>query len=333
MINNQFKDFIIVSIKNKKYVVINFKYNKYTTPIVMDLDFYEFIKTIDTKWYINNMGYVSCIIDNRFFTLHEIIMKYYYEDKFINKPIIHINKILLDNRLENIIFDIIDKNINKNNNKKKRTIVLPNTKINPDDIPTYIWYIKQTGNNTFDDRFMIKLDDFVYKSTSSSFLSTEYKLEETKKYMRYILNTYPNILKKFSMNGDLNESGINNFKSFIDIINNAKFNNTKYNIDDFLSNYSNTYKLLEENKSYLSSCEIYILNNFNPPNKLNHKLFYNKFFDDINSKLPKYTQYYPSTYLTGEYFTYKNKWKTSDNKNINLDEKYNSLINYIKSLK
>ena len=49
--------------------------------------------------------------------------------------------------------------------KKKRTIKLPKSSgITPDDIPTYIWYVKETANHG--DRFVVEIGDIKWKTTS-----------------------------------------------------------------------------------------------------------------------------------------------------------------------
>jgi len=242
------------------YVVYSFNYEGTNVPIILDENIYKSIQNMDKNWFLNKKGYVVTkkrIINNETgkeevfeIGLHEVVM--YLNDKKSSMPIVHINKLGIDNRIENLIFSD-DKEIKKNYKKKSRTIELPKSlKISKDEIPSYVWYARP--DDTHGDRFTVGIDGILWKSTCSKKLSTRYKLEETKKYIRYLKQTNPNIFFKYSMNGDLNENGIKLLNSFFKISKLAGFKLNKiYN--------NNSDKYLIENTKHLSDEEIKLLEN------------------------------------------------------------------------
>ena len=214
-----------VNYKNREYVVFPVAYKGYDLPVVVERDDIKSLKNLDKNWHCNQLGIISCThnVGNRTkeIYLHDIIMSLHQDTQA--KPIVHINKIGLDNRIENLIYDVPDKYTNKNLKKKKRTITLPkNCGIRVDDIPTYIWYMR--ADQSHGDRFIVNIGDFSIKTTSSIDLSLKYKLEEAKMYLRYILRSYPDLFEEFSMNGDYNKDGKELLQSYHDIINLAGYN-------------------------------------------------------------------------------------------------------------
>lgn len=208
--------------KNIDYAVIGIKYNSIDLPIVLDWKDYNKIKKYDFKWRYVNRGYVSCTYRKndaiKELLMHDLIMTLINkdnEDAPQNKPIIHVNRIGLDNRRINLTYN--NKNINNNINKKKRIVKLPvSCNIEPNDIPTYIWYIKEDA--THGDRFMVDINGCKWKTTSSKQYSTRYKLEEAKAYLRELKKRDPQIFKNMSMNGDYNKHGEELANSYYDII-------------------------------------------------------------------------------------------------------------------
>ena len=182
--------------------------------------------------------------------LHEIVF-YLKNGKRNNRPLIHINKIGLDNRYENIIEDTRNKNIKKNLNKKSRTIKLKSIDISK--IPSFVWYLKKDG--THGERFQVELGNIKWKCTSCDNLSIHYKLEETKKFLREYKQQNPIEFKIYSMNSDLNENGILLKKEFYNILKNININ-YEYSIE------SNTDNLLKEDLSKLNKIEKILLNEF-----------------------------------------------------------------------
>ena len=180
----------------------------------------------------------------------------YLNGNTLNKPILHINKIGIDNRISNLSYDTHDKHIQKNLKKKSRTISLPKKcGIIPENLPSYVWYVKEDSSHA--DRFMVDVGDVNWKSTGSKKVSLKYKLEETKKYMRHLKNARPDLFNEYSMNGDLNKNGVGLLDDFLNISKDAG-----YYLND-ISN-ANTEKYLKEDTVGLSNEEINLLTSFVP---------------------------------------------------------------------
>ena len=138
--------------------------------------------------------------------------------------------------------------------KKKRYIVLED--IDVDDIPSFIWYAK--SDNSHGERFIVKIGDIIWKTTSSNKLSLKYKLEEAKKYFRTFKEKYPNNINILSMNGDLNNNGKELYDSFFDIVKYHNYNNL---CNTHLLNNTDVY--LNEDTNGLSEYEVELLKNLN----------------------------------------------------------------------
>lgn len=248
----------------KEYAVCQMQYKSHNVPVVLDFDVYTKIKSFDKKWHITEKGIVvtnhkickNNEVISKDVSLHDVVMAINGEIEKIS-PILHINKLGVDNRRENLMYDTTDKTITKNLKKKSRTISLPKSYgIDPEEIPSYVWYVKE--DDTHGDRFMIELGDIKWKSTCSKKVSLKYKLEETKKYLRHLRDEMEDF-EMFSMNGDLNNDGVWLLSSFFEISREAGFNNIKENM--LIDN--TTYYLKEDHKG-LSNEEIQLLQMFNP---------------------------------------------------------------------
>lgn len=246
----KFNNTIDTIYNNKRYTVIKLPYKKTIIPVILDTDIYNKIKKNDRNWIISSNGTLYTNIDNGTLYLHELV--YYIKNgKKNNKPLIHINKIGLDNRYENIIEDTLNKNIRKNLNKKSRTIKLKS--IDTSNIPSFVWYLKK--DDSHGERFQVELGNIKWKSTSCDKLSLNYKLEETKKFLREYKQKNPIEFKKNSMNSDLNENGIYLKKEFYNILKNVNM------IYEYSIN-SNTDLILKEDLSKLNKLEKILLNEF-----------------------------------------------------------------------
>jgi predicted transcriptional regulator len=188
--------------------------------------------------------------------MHEIVMKHNNMNNISNTPIIHINNIHFDNRIENLQFDIVNKEHVKNTKKKNRIIDLSEHGINASDIPTYVWYLKP--DDTHGERFAIEIpNELSWRTTSSKKVSLKYKLEEAKKYLRNLKFNRPDIFELYSMNGDLTSKGTKLLKDYKRIIEMAGFSmNTMHN--------NKTHMTLEQNTDNLTEFEEYLLDNYNP---------------------------------------------------------------------
>jgi len=312
---------------NKDYAIIQLKYKNIPVPVVIDWNDLKFINKLDKKWRCNDVGQVSCnhTYDdtNKDILLHEIIMALKESKNTQNKPIMHINRMNLDNRRENLIYDTSFKNTNKNTKKKKRTVELPHKSgIDPDEIPTYIWYVKP--DNTHGDRFMVDIDNVQWKTTSSNKVSLRYKLEEAKAFLRNLRDEKPELFDEYCMNGEYTKDGKELLNSFYDIIYKGKYDHIK-EID--MENITDKY--LEENLDELAD----------PYEKTLLQSRFKSEDKNISTNLPKYCYYQPQIKNKGDYFVVENHpkqneemWKTSTSQNVPTQNKFIELIKYLQEL-
>jgi hypothetical protein len=230
-------------------------------PIVLDWNDYVQIDKFDKNWHITDKGMVVAThktISNgieiiREVYMHDLVLK--LNKLYTSYPTLHINRLGIDNRKINLMPDTLDKETTKNIKKKERIINLTGSGIQSNDIPSYVWYLKESDSHG--ERFMVNVGDIKWKSSSSKTLSLRYKLEETKKYLRHLKNIRPDLFTDYSMNGDLNEEGKTMLKSFINVSRLAGFNNLS-----MLSNKTDIY--LREKHIGLSKEEILLLKAFSP---------------------------------------------------------------------
>lgn len=246
----RFNNIVNTTYNFNKYTIIKIPYKKTSIPVILDQNIYDKIKIKDYNWNVMPNGTLYTNIKNNTLYLHEII--YFIKNNKKNKrALIHINKIGIDNRYENIIEDTTDKDIKKNLNKKTRTIRLK--EIDTSKIPSFVWYLK--SDDSHGERFQINFGDIKWKSTSSDKLSLNYKLEETKKYLRQYKEKNPIQFKIYSMNSDLNEMGIKLKNDFYNIL-------KTINMNFIYTNVSKTDILLKENTSKLNNIEKKLLEYF-----------------------------------------------------------------------
>jgi hypothetical protein len=265
----------VVEYRDNNYVISRIKFKKYYYPLLLDYNVYKVIKKIDTKWSIGDKGVIYTVKNNKNIYLHDIVKKIdskLNKTKLQNKPILHINRVIFDNRVDNLMYDSINKEYNRNSKKKKRTIKLPRKcGIKSKEMPTFLWYLKQNGHHG--DRFFLNVDDIEWKSTSSKLVSLKYKFEESKKYMKYLQNKRPDIFTKYSMNGDFNERGNKLLQEYFDIAKTTGYKNIKV-----IEMNKNTSGYLDENKTGLSTFEKYLLDKYDPVNgSINVRNEYNMF--------------------------------------------------------
>lgn len=222
----------------KSYAVISMTYKGKQVPIVMDWEDFVIINKLDKYWKFHKGGYITCIDrkKNIEVPLHKLIMALKDKNKLEDLPILHINCLGIDNRRDNLMYDKTDKHICKNLRKKKRTIELPEESgINPDDIPTYVWYIKP--DKTHGERFMVQLGGNIWQSTSSKSVPLIEKLEHAKDYLRNLKKESPELFENYSMNGEYNINGKKLIDSFFDIIHNGGFEYIEKNNYDNITDY------------------------------------------------------------------------------------------------
>lgn len=312
---------------NNYYVFFN-KYNKKKVPIVVDTIGYNIIKKLKKNWHINKYNFVYCKHKHnnteKEIYLHELVLKYQNKQ---NDSIVHINKIGLDNRIQNLMYDNDYKEMNKCIKKKKRTINLPkNYGIKKNEIPTYVTLLRE--NEKCGARFMVNIGDISWKTTSKRNLSLKYKLEEAKFYLRKLKEEKPELFDEYSMNGDYTKYGKKLFDEFYTIIDKAGFKNfkrlnMKNNTDILLQNKMEEFNYIDDMSDLIR------LRTYNSlPKNCNIK------FNDI----PNYCHY--KNCNKGCYFMVVDHPKqddeifySNDNKNCSLKNKLKEIKNYLKELK
>lgn len=246
-----------VNYDGHSYAVIGLSYKNTIVPIVLDLNDYTQIEQFDKSWHVTDKGMVvtthRTIKDGeeivREVYMHDLVLK--LNKLYTSAPTLHVNRLGIDNRKSNLMADTLDKETTKNIKKKERIINLTDSGIQSNDIPSYVWYLKDSDSHG--ERFMVNVGDIKWKSSSSKKLSLRYKLEETKKYLRYLKGIRPDLFTDYSMNGDLNDEGKLMLKTFIGISKIAGFSNLS-----MLSNKTDIY--LKEKHNGLSKEEIGLLN-------------------------------------------------------------------------
>jgi hypothetical protein len=331
-----------ITFENKNYVIVPINFKDKRVPIILDEKYFEKIRKLEKTWKVNDAGFITSThrINNQDIeiNMHEVVMALHNKENSLDnkkKHILHLNKLGLDNRIENLIYDTRDKETGKNLKKKKRIIEFtPESGINADDIPSFMWYLKP--NDTHDERFNIEIGDVKWKTTSSSKLSLKYKLEEGKKFLRELKDAKPEIFEDNSMNGEFNVEGKRLLKSFFDLSKEAGFKNLRKITTDNLTDH-----YLKENLKGLNQFEKDILKSSSFYGQKRSKQLYNNIPKESGlriSDLPKYCFYVPENDKRGDYFKIEGHpsmdyiWKTSHSKKINTQEKYDELMNYYSTL-
>lgn len=235
------QDIKYISHNDSKYVIFSVYYkNKLKLPGLLDFDDFKVIHKGNKKWRINDNGFIVCSHTvngvTRDVLMHELVMLLHNDNNNIKKKILHINRIGLDNRKKNLAYE--DENINKNIKKKKRTLELPKEDgIKIDDIPTYIWYMKP--DDSHGPRFIVKIDDVQFTSTSARDVPLNDKLTEAKTFLKKLFEERQDLKEEYSMNGDYNGIGKELLNTYYDIVKKGGYTNIKKSIPQH-----NTNKLL-----------------------------------------------------------------------------------------
>lgn len=335
-------EFEKVKHNNKLYGVMNISYKDIDLPVIIDWCDLNVLKDLDKNWKSNKYGFISCshtYDDNtKDIFLHEIIMALRVKDgectKY-KKPVVHINRIGLDNRRVNLIYDNVNKKIKKNIKKKKRIVILPNKcGINPNDIPTYVWYMKPNGSHG--DRFIVKIGNINWKTTSSKKVSLKYKLEEAKKYLRQLKTKRPELFENYCMNGEYTKQGKKLLSSFYNIVEKAGYDYIKRYIPENRTELYLKPGNLSFNEKKLLKSQGNLLRTSNNRRRLLENL---PLDSGINvDQIPDHCYYRPPYGNRGDYFIVKNHplqktvWRSTCSNKIHILDKYNEMIDYLDSL-
>lgn len=240
-----------ISFNRRDYAVIRRDYKGMVLPLVVDWGDYLRIDQLEKSWKCHKNGFVSCQHKYRGkirdVFLHELVMVLKKEnvdgardgeDDEENRPILHINRIGLDNRRSNLVYRG-QQTASRNTKKKKRTIRLPpESGIDPDTIPTYIWYLKPHG--THGDRFVVEVGEVRWKTTASKSVSLDEKLDQAKQYLRNLYLTRPQLFDERSMNGDHSRLGRRLAEEFQEIVRMAGYDHIAVETE-----HTRTQELLE----------------------------------------------------------------------------------------
>ncbi|NDC94943.1 hypothetical protein EB118_11860 [bacterium] len=245
----------------------------------------------------------------------------------------HINQIKTDNRESNLRFATQSEQ-NRNQSKKKRNIELPEgCGIDPQKIPTFIWYVQPCGKHG--DRWAVEVKGkYEWKTTSSKTISTKCKFELAKKHLRELMNNSPSLFEGHVSNGELSDQGKRLEKEYHEIMKLAK-----HKLGERLGALivhqeplESTYNYLEEDTSGLSESEKALLQNDTSKEKQQPQ--------GARFDLPPYCCYIKENNVKGDgFYVARNHpkqngkdWYTSRSKKINLDDKYTQLMEYVQKL-
>jgi hypothetical protein len=252
---------ITVDYRGKLYTVAGIQHAGNPIPVVLDRENYKIIQKLNKKWYINDRNHIYCMHNNGRVVypvyMHDLVCKLNKKQPYqVGRSILHINNIHFDNRIENLQFDIPDKDYSKNMKKKKRTINLSKHGIDVDLLPTYMWYLKP--DQTHGGRFVVDIpQQLSWRSTASKKVSLRYKLEEAKKFLRFIKKKRPDIFAEYSMNGSMTARGVDLYDDYYKLIGMAGFTMDRYPID-------RTDDFLVPDTRDLTGFEIYLLYVYDP---------------------------------------------------------------------
>jgi hypothetical protein len=303
-------DYSTVEYEGKKYIVAVTNQNE---PYVFDD---QVIKKLPDKMFYKNKTTGYIYYGN--VLLHHIVKPY------SGTSVDHLNQIKTDNREVNLRYATQSQQ-NKNQMKRKRNVKLPEgCGINPDNIPTFIWYIKD--NCSHGDRWMVEIKDkYNWKTTSSKEYSTKLKFELAKKHLRELTQKQPELFVGHCINGELNEKAEKLKKEYIEIL---RLSGYEYDdkIKSFCINEDTTG--LTENEVVILYRDIDTTKAKNSPNTIN----------DI--VLPKYCQYIRANDKRGDGFCIGRNhpkqngkdWSTSRSKRVTTSDKYNQMIQYLGNL-
>jgi len=338
----------IVKYNNNEYIVCKLSLVGKTKLLVVDIDDFNKIKYL--KWVYMTNGYVSTrIYINRkleiIIYIHKLIMDdiKFTSDK-TGKSVDHINRIPLDNRKENLrIINPSEQLFNQS--RKARTVKLPNNcNIKSADIPRSVSFSKARGIGG--EYFEVWLASFNnqnlrWSSARDKTLSLRFKLEQTKKYLRYLQNKYPNEFNKRHIETEYNDNEIKLIDSYNAIIKLSKFYDKNMEIKYNQINY------LKEDLTNLTETEIKLLNNINFDVNNNKRKIKNNLPENCGitpDMIPKYCYYSPQRimkekYTIGNHFVIdkhpkleKRGWRTHCTDNYTINQKFEQLLNKLKEI-
>ena len=340
----------IVTYKKKEYAVCVVNKNDTEIPFIIDEKNLEKVLAVK-NWYCvlsGGYGYIATNDKGTVIYLHNFIMDFTPTGKGSTETVDHVNRIGLDNREKNLRI-ITQSEQNKNQKKKKRNIELPeDCGIDPDDVPTYIWYEKPYKNHG--DRFCVEIKEYPdldFKSSSSKDFSLRAKLEFAKKYLNELIRTKPEIFKDRCMNGELSSKGKRRLKSYNKILALSDYDC----IDDFLVDIKDREIFQNYLKPMLDDLTEKEITYMNDVVTLDHDSNKKRFSGKSNlppdcgvkpEEVPKYCRYREAKEGRGDSFLIerhptllqngKRQLATSESALISTLDKFKELMEYMQSL-
>ena len=299
------------------------------------IDFEDKEKVINKSWAIDSNGNIR---NNSLATTLQL----YIMNNDDNKLIEHINKILIDNRKENL------RNVNIKSKHRTRKINLPDDSITIDDIPNYVTYCKPNGNHGDFFEFelangIIELNNqrYKYKSTKSKEVTLKVKLQQIIDHLKELKSKYKSLetILILDIEDENNKSKlINSYNEIIRLSNYPK-KIIDSNIIDYKSEQIKNLDLSDDEKLQLEELnkknKIKLLKN----NKEIIEIIDENVFNIENIILPKYCYYTKAKDKRGDKFTIDRhpkldtrEWSTTASKKITTFEKYKELLQKLKEL-
>lgn len=338
-----------VNYNDKEYITCETHFRLFKKIFVIDYDDFDKIKYMN--WFLTN-GYVTTSIRNQTgkhenlitLYLHNLIMdKLTFDGKGQTTTIDHINRNPLDNRKENLHL-INQSEQNFNQNRKVRTVNLPDDcHIKRNELPRSVGYAKARGIHG--EYFEVWLPNFNkadlrWFSSRDKTLSLRFKMEQTKKYLRYLQNKYPDEFNKRHIETEYNEDEIKLIDSYNAIIKLSKFYDKNMEVKYDQTNY------LKEDLTHLTEEEIKLLNNMNFDVNNNKRKIKNNLPENCgitSDMIPKYCYFSPKRmdrkYIRGACFVIdkhpkleKRGWSTNTSDDYTIKEKFEHLLSKLKEV-
>jgi hypothetical protein len=334
-----------VTYKKRDYVVcfVNHGDNK-LIPFVIDADDKERVLAIDSWYYQNKRsGYIAYPVrvdgkDQKIY-LHNFIMNFVPTDR--RTTVDHINRVGMDNRKKNLRIATIEEQ-NKNMKKtcrKKSLEEMGKQGIDIKYVPRFVTFVKE--NEYKSDYFQIQINHkSLYESSSQTDFSLKFKFEQTKKIMRSLMESNPELFEGVRLNWTLTEEGLKLRKRYNKILKLTEVENIK---DYYAKTKCPTFvKCLEENLDGLTDREIALLEDTelrdDKPQRITDSSALKELGITVND-LPKFVHYNAS----GNFFRIvkhpklkekynKDEWRTSQSKYVTVQEGYQQLVDKLVDL-
>lgn len=340
-------DYRQVTFKNKEYCVCKIEYKG--KDILFVIDSSDIDKVLEYSWHIASIHYIgtSSYEEDKILYLHNFVMnKLTFNGKGQKSSVDHINRIGTDDRKENLRV-ITQSKQNENQGRRSRKMKLPSgSNITTNDIPKNVEYRKpaKRGNRICGDLFTVhiknieNMDDIRWSSIASKDVSLKFKLEHTKKYLRYLRDKHPKMFASRNIGSRHSRECIASMKDYNEILRLSEYDCVK----DNLVRIPRFKDLLKEDTKGLTAKEIELLKTISVTGSNGRKS--NKTLpDDCNitiDMIPEYCYFRNESKNSGNAFVIDKKhpkmngksWCTSRSRSVSIDEKFEQLLTKLKEL-